>query len=140
MRRLPKSVVAWSTPWLLATSASGCADACENEVVTRLEAPDGKHDAVLFQRDCGATTGFSTQISILAAGEVPDWGGNVFIADDGRRKVALGSWQGPWAQMRWQSANALVVRYAERSRIFEQDQSVAGVHIKFEAVPPKGST
>jgi hypothetical protein len=137
---LLKSFVAISTLLLFAASVSGCADACQNDVVARLEAPDRKHDAVLFQRDCGATTGFSTQISILSAGDVPDWRGNVFIADDGRREVALGSWQGPWAQIRWKSPDALLVQYAEGSRIFKQDQSVAGVKIEFEAVPLRGTT
>jgi len=42
--------------------------------------------------------------------------------------------------MRWQSSDALLVRYAEGSRIFEQDPFVSGVKIQFEAVRPQGAT
>lgn len=73
------------TVFAMATLLGGCNDfLCGNEVIRRLDAPDGKHSAVLFQRDCGATTGFSTQISILDVGEDPSGGGNAFIADGGR--------------------------------------------------------
>ena len=60
-----RGIVAVITSLLLA----GCSDACSNTPVIRLEAPDGLHTAILFQRDCGATSGFSTQASVLAAGE-----------------------------------------------------------------------
>ncbi|MFN3943869.1 MAG: hypothetical protein ACK4K7_02920 [Allosphingosinicella sp.] len=35
----------------------GCSDGCANQVVGRADAPDGQRSAVMFQRDCGATTG-----------------------------------------------------------------------------------
>jgi hypothetical protein len=41
-----------------------------------MPSPDGRRDAVMFQRDCGATTGFSTQISILDTGGQPAGSGN----------------------------------------------------------------
>lgn len=43
----------------------GCSDTCGNTAVSRLLASDEQHEAVMFKRDCRATTGFSTQISIL---------------------------------------------------------------------------
>ena len=38
---------------------------CGNEIIEEIKSPDNKYKLVIFQRDCGATTGFSTQISIL---------------------------------------------------------------------------
>jgi hypothetical protein len=38
---------------------------CANEVLSQTVSPDAKMKAVVFQRDCGATTGFSTQVSII---------------------------------------------------------------------------
>ena len=39
---------------------------CANVVQQRIVAPDAKHEVVLFERDCGATTDFSIQLSVVA--------------------------------------------------------------------------
>ena len=117
--------------------AGGCSDACQNTVIDRVRSPGGDFEAVGFQRDCGATTGYSTQVSMLAVGEALDGGGNVFVADDDHGKATTGSWGGPWADIRWQSSDRLLVRYAEKSRIFEQDPSVSGIAIQFEPHQPE---
>ena len=111
-----------------------CSDACSNEVVTRLISPDGEHEAVLFQRDCGATTGFSTQVSILERGDTLSGSGNTFRADDDHGAAETGPWGGSWAEMEWLSSDRLLIRYATNSRLFEQDESVSAVAISYEAV------
>lgn len=112
----------------------GCSNGCGNRVISRADAPDGLHTAVMFQRDCGATTGFSTQISVLKAGAEPSDGGNAFRADTDHGAAASGDWGGPWSEMKWIDDGTLLVRYASGSRIFEQSQQVSGVRINFEAV------
>ena len=114
--------------------ASGCSDASQNDAIDRVISPDRKYEAVLFQRDCGATTAFSTQVSIIPADGAIEDAGNAFVADDDHGKAAAGSWGGPRAEVRWRSSNELLVRYAEGSRIFEQEASVSGVEVEFEAV------
>lgn len=111
-----------------------CSDPCSNNVAARLASPDGRYEAVLFQRDCGATTGFSTQISVLEAGEKLSGGGNVFRADDDHGAAKIGAWGGSWAEMKWLAADRLHIRYAVNSRLFEQDESVAGVTVSYEMV------
>ncbi len=64
---------------LLASYACS-AGLCANTVTKRLTSPDGTRDAVVFTRDCGATTDFSTQVALVPSGQVPGEGGNVFIA------------------------------------------------------------
>lgn len=57
-------------------------DMCGNEIHQQVESPDKKYKAVIFQRDCGATTGFSTQVSIIENNkDLPDKSGNIFIAN-----------------------------------------------------------
>ena len=97
---------------LAAVAVSGCTDGCGNTVVRQADAPDGKHSAVMFQRDCGATTGFSTQLSIVRAGEPPAGAGNTFRADDDHGAASAGDWGGPWAEMSWLAPDRLLVRYA----------------------------
>jgi hypothetical protein len=69
---------------LLTLTASACgAGLCGNVVAQQEPSPDGRHVAVVFTRDCGATTGFSNQVAILDAGAtLPDRGGNAFVASD----------------------------------------------------------
>ena len=111
-----------------------CDDACSNDVITRTVSPDGKREAVMFQRDCGATSGYSTQISIVDAGEAPAGGGNTFRADGDHGAASLGYWGGSWAETKWIASDRLLVRYADKSRIFEEDDTVAGVSVSYEAV------
>jgi hypothetical protein len=116
------------------TMLSGCADGCGNMTVIRSQSPDGRHDATLFQRDCGATTGFSTQISVLDHGASPSGSGNAFRADDDHGAAAAGSWGGSWAEVKWLTSDHLLIRYATQSRIFAQESEVSGVRITYQSV------
>src|SRR5947208_16689490 len=63
---------------------------------------DGALDAVLFQRDCGATTGFSTQVSVVSLGQQsPDEPASAFVADCDHGAAPSASWGGPPAAMAW---------------------------------------
>ena len=53
--------------------------------------------AVLFDRHCGATTGFTTQVSVVESDKTPFGKGNVFIADGGTKAA---KWGGPWRMCR----------------------------------------
>ncbi len=119
---------------LMLAALTGCSDVCRNNVVQRLSAPYGRHQAIMFQRDCGATTGFSTQISVIDRGERATGSGNAYRADADHGAAAVGHWGGPWAEVRWLAPDHLVVRYAENSRIFEQDDRVSGIRISYRSV------
>jgi hypothetical protein len=55
---------------------------CGNEIFKEVNSPSLEFKAVIFQRDCGATTGFSTQVSVIPITEtLPNEGGNVLIID-----------------------------------------------------------
>lgn len=57
-------------------------DMCGNHLYKEYPSPEKSHKAVIFQRDCGATTGFSTQISIIGfEQELGNTKGNVYIID-----------------------------------------------------------
>ncbi|WP_333607767.1 DUF5412 family protein [Arsukibacterium sp.] len=62
---------------LLYLSADGM---CGNYIHTEVGSPDNRYKAVIFQRDCGATTDFSTQISIVKKNtELKNNSGNIFV-------------------------------------------------------------
>jgi hypothetical protein len=114
---------------------SGCSDSCENSPIRNAGAPGGLHTAVMFNRNCGATTGFSTQISVLAKGQQPTDGGNTFVADTDHGAAASGEWGGPWAEISWLALDHLLIRYAAKSRVFHQVGEVSGVRVSYQPLP-----
>jgi hypothetical protein len=84
---------------------------CGNEELSNLPAPDGRHRAVVFQRDCGATTGFSRQVSILPATQaLPNEGGNVLAFGDREQPDPNAPGVGPQLRLAWRTADTLEVR------------------------------
>lgn len=116
------------------TLLNSCSDGCSNTVVDQSTSPNGGYSAVLFQRDCGATTGFSTQISLLDDDEIPKGSANVFIADDDHGAADIGEWGGPEAGVQWISDDHMLVRFATKSRIYKQETSVSGVKISYQEI------
>lgn len=102
----------------------GCSAAplCENVVRARLAAPDGKRDALVFTRACGATTGESVQLSVVPTGQAPEGTGNVLIADGVHASAVSARWQGP---------RVLSVRLPARARTFHTATLAEGVRIVY---------
>ncbi len=124
---------------LLGFLLPGCgADACNDKLISEVSSPDGAARALPFQRDCGATTGFSTQISIVGPGRLSG-GGNAFVADDDHGAAAAAPWGGPWAEMRWTSPTHLLIRYDEKARVFKSEGRVGTVSVSFEKEAPPSS-
>src|SRR5688572_31763376 len=91
---------------------------CSNDEVGRFASPDSKLEAVVFQRDCGATTGFSTQVSIVLKGSpLPDQGGNVFVADADHGRAPSASWGGPPVNVAWSSRRTLKLGLDRKSQL-----------------------
>jgi hypothetical protein len=114
---------------------NGCFDfggGCANDQLADRASPNGRWHAVVFQRDCGATTGFSTQVSVLAAGDsLRNEGGNAFTADDDHGAAPAGPGGGPVVTVRWLAPDTLEVRFHPRSRIFTREARVEAVAIRY---------
>lgn len=117
----------------ITASCTNIAGDCENELLNEVRSPNGKLKAVIFQRDCGATTRVSTQVSILPNGErLSNEGGNIFVADTDHGKAPSGAGGGPSVEVRWVSENELLIRYDSRARVFHSEQSLNNVEIRYE--------
>ena len=113
---------------VLGTALSGT---CGNTVVARVPSPDGRLDAVVFQRDCGATTGFSTHVSIVRAGHaLPEEGGNLVVAEGG----PTGPGGGPVLRAAWAGARQLRVRHDVQTRIVHIEPPALGVQAALETL------
>ncbi|MFC3552483.1 hypothetical protein ACFOLC_15875 [Lysobacter cavernae] len=112
----------WKFIAMFAISAalSGC-DTCSNEVVQTVLSPSGQRKAIVFNRNCGATVGFNTQLSIIPAhDDLPPDSGNTLVLDG---TIPL--------RMKWQSDSDLTVLWSGSAKIFEQQRSVGDVSVTY---------
>ena len=87
--------------------------------------------AVVFARDCGATVGFNTQVSVLlSSSKLPDDGGNVFVADGGSGNEP----SGPFVAVSWTNDGELLVTYDKQARVFHNESSVGNVRVRYEVL------
>jgi hypothetical protein len=104
------------------TITTSCGDAgCANSDLQDLVSPDGRRHVVVFGRACGATTGFSTQVSILTRARTATGGGNVFSADTDHGRVPAGRGGGPAVLVEWADARTVKIHYMRGARVFKQD-------------------
>ena len=115
--------------------AAGCLDLtgdCTNEVLAEVVSPDSTSRAVVFNRECGATTGSTTQVSIMPVGAaLPDSSGNVFIADDDHGRAPSASHGGPRVDLRWATSDTLELRHHHLARVFTRETERSGVTVRF---------
>jgi hypothetical protein len=95
---------------------------CGNDKVLESVSPNGSLKAVVFRRNCGATTGFSTQVSVLPASrELPNDGGNIFVVDGV-----------PEIEVRWIDDSHLSVFGGGSAAVFLQQFDFDGLQINYE--------
>lgn len=100
-------------------------DMCENDLAAESESPDKQYKAVIFQRDCGATTGFSTQISILGTNEeLGNESGNILTADGHPDENNF--------KISWVNLAVLLVKNTQGAKIFKKESSLEKVEIRYE--------
>jgi hypothetical protein len=105
-------------------------DPCENRVLSEFPAPIGNVSVIVFERSCGATTGFSTHVSILKEfGELRKLPGNVFVADSDHGAV-----KDMTVTVRWAAPDLVVIRYPAQARVFKKEVQANGVHVAYETV------
>ena len=85
-----------------------------------------------FERSCGATTGFSTQVSLLGTNEEATTSGNLFIADTDHGKAPGGPGGGPKVSAEWRGSDTLLIRHHPNARVFKAEKALHGVVVFFE--------
>ena len=126
--------VAWFAVGLLLVGSP-----CANELLAEVASPDGKWKAVVFQRGCGATTGFSTQVSLLPAASVmPNESGNAFRSDTNHGAAPSGPGGGPAVGVVWRSPIELAISHHPAARVFAAERSVGNVEVRYEQFTPTG--
>lgn len=133
--RLPSLLITLA----VAIGSSGCldiSDTCGNDIFGEYPSPNGKLKAVVFERDCGATTPFSTQVSLIERDQkLENVPGNAFIgSDDGRAPVTSHHTMDEF-EVKWLDDNHMLIRYDARG--FSRDISpkvVKNVQVRYEQI------
>jgi hypothetical protein len=114
---------------VLAFALQGCFFTCGTDEVSRATSPDEALDAVVHVRNCGATTDFNTNVSILRAGDASNHPGNVFVAERGG--ASLSPVGGVEVTLRWLGPEHLLVTYDDRAEVFLQVIRHRGIRIDY---------
>jgi hypothetical protein len=94
-------------------------DICGNDLKQKIPSPNGENVAYIFERNCGATTGLSPQLSILNKGDkFQNESGNTFRTD---KEFSV----------EWLSDKNLKVIYDKSSEVYEMDKKVNGIVIEY---------
>ncbi len=112
-------LIGWVSTRVLVSHGFG---PCRNEATQYTSAPGGRYRAVVFYRNCGATSDFVTNVSIVKGLEVINHSetGNVFVAS-GRLAI----------QVHWTSQTHLMVTYPVGSQPSVTRPAYDGVTVDF---------
>ena len=116
LRRAPLLVA------LVSTLGCGWDPLCGNLELARHASSDGERELIVLQRNCGATTGYVTHVSLVDSGDSLDDndGGNLYIENEDSGGIEVG-WVGP---------RSVVIR--ARGPSFRAETELDGVSIRYE--------
>jgi hypothetical protein len=96
--------------------------ACATTIKRAVPSPDATRTAVIFERECGATTPFNTQVSLVPKGQsfsprrYPS-----FLSIGGQHALAI----------RWVGERALEVDLPKTDRVFRNETTVDDVSVAY---------
>ncbi len=106
---------------------------CGNKLIETSYSPNKELKILIFSVDCGATTGFSTQMSLVDSDYELDKNdnGNIFVADSNHGKANT---NGELIQLKikWIDNENVEVYYAKNARVFKDKSSKKGVEILYK--------
>jgi hypothetical protein len=109
---------------------SSCGWPCGNVHLKEFPSPNENRTAVIFNRGCGAGSGYATSVSVLRSWQwLPNRHSNAFAADMPRGYDTSG------VSVEWESNTQLVVRYHPDAVVLRQTPVVKGVNIRYEKDP-----
>jgi hypothetical protein len=140
-----KKVILWFLGFVFVI-AGGCAvlldrfdrateGLCDITVIEEIISPSGKLKAVVFQIDCGATTGFNTQISIVPTETEITQKSNLpqsfFVADGNHRQAPAGKGDGPELRIHWENDENLEVQYHSNAHLIRAERKFKEIAVYY---------
>jgi hypothetical protein len=120
--------------------ACGTIDPCGNTILEEVPSPTGKYRAIIFQRDCGATTGYSTQVSILNSSDTfyskpnrfkSSSQSNCFVCD---HTFSGPDSTSPLVKAHWISPTKVEIQYDKLARTFMKNTQSGEVTVVYKLI------
>lgn len=96
---------------------------CANDTLASVQSPNGEQAAVLFERNCGATTAASIHLAIVPVGEIPNGKGNALTFS--KMTPDIRSYQ-----LHWIDGRHVQVSLPKGTEIYLRQQSVGAAIIE----------
>jgi len=110
-------------------------DMCGNRIIKKINSPNKRNTIVIFERDCGATTNFSTQISIIRKGKkLENEKGNLFSADSDNGKAEVNKYGIIKVQANWIDEKHILIKFDKNAQIYERKNSLNGISVTYEEI------
>tara|TARA_R110001606_G_scaffold334962_1_gene482948 strand:- start:12 stop:407 length:396 start_codon:yes stop_codon:yes gene_type:complete len=107
--------------WLTIGSIFSSVDMCGNTIIETKFSPNQNNKIVLFHRSCGATTGFSTQVSILEKdNDLENENSAILIID----KDSL--------DIKWINDDEVSIEINKNSEVFKKQNHFNGIKINYK--------
>jgi hypothetical protein len=107
-------------------------------VVQHEPSPYGRGTAIVFVSDCGATTGFNTQVAIVGQGDTaPREKSVVFVAEHGAAEPS-GPGGGPAVRVRWIDGSHVEIAHHPGARTSRKATEHGPVRITYVPLTPPG--
>ena len=109
---------------------------CGDEIINQISSPEGDFNAIIFERDCGATTSFSTHVALMpnnkpSSSTVRNRKRSVVVADCNHNAAPQGPGGGPEMRLRWLSNKKLEIQYHKLARIINAESMSKGISIQY---------
>lgn len=110
-------------------------DMCAATIIDQVASTNGKLKAVIFQIDCGATSDFNSQVTIVPGDR--DVSGkdalprSFFAAERDHGRAPEGKEHGPEVRLNWLSDRSLEIQHHELARIIRAEKTSNGVVIDY---------
>ncbi len=101
-------------------------DLCETSIFNRVTSPDGRTQAVIFEIDCGATTGFNRQVSIVSSDT------DLKEKNPALPKSFFAARGEPEIDLTWLSTERLEVKYPKSAEAFRMESKSKGVAVEYK--------
>jgi len=120
----------WTLFWVTTLSGStACFPSfdCSDRIISSVSSPDAYYAAELFERDCGATTGFNRQVAIRDGDDEFDGDRGVVFVIEGRPSISL----------RWESERELSIVYEREpdTEVFRSEPDWQDVRVEYRHLP-----
>ena len=120
----------WLAPLMLVMVivSTGCVSLCENTGINQYLSPEGKWKAIVFRRNCGALSWWTTEVSIVSASDGVPKGdiGNVATVMDNRESGSFVSNSAGVIELRirWLSDRTILVSAPRKALLWRKADHV----------------